>query len=732
MRLKSDSKSKKQLGIFLVILSMFINIISYTPVFADTLNYSKSLERMEQLGVFSPIEDQYGAFSKGQMMKAVAVAYGLGDTAVGLRGVTEFPDVEPDSELSGYVNAVMAQSFFNGTMDGYLHGDQPVNYEDLCVMLVRMLGYSKNDLTGSYPDNYIKKALDLKLTYEIKFKKQDNVPLWAAVVMFDRALNTNVKGATQTLAKSVNFYDDYIIEDNSTTSTNLLDNEVLTNKGILYLPDSNTKLSAGSTYRLCTDTNNITKVYGTINKTKSIIVDNASDNTVNYIEDNESKSMELPSATVYYYHGVQQNYSNLNSVIKKDMVIVFNYNEDETGFDHAVLCDASYSKPEIALKFDSSSNVLGDINFDDNTQIIKNGQTITKDGIEDLDVVYSVTDFNGNNRYILVSDSRVEGNIKAFISNAGVPTSIKIDDTTSSYSKDMNVDKVADFSKEDKVAALLGYDGKIVDLRKIDYKVKQESEVIILGNSKTDYQLSDNQVLTDKGIYTYRPEVKGLLDLGVKYKVSIDDTTITKVNKKETTVNTYGAVSRKDSSIYYGSRDNLQTMVVPSVDTYYYNGQKIDYNTALEKIRTCSSLILAEENGTYAYGVVIDPIYSDPVVNRNLKDTVAKFSDVKSMYTYREGEHLKNLTDIDDKDVVYTVTDLNESNTFIYVNSSRPFGKVTAILPNRVNPSSIQIGTDTYKVSKDCDYRIFDNKDLKVGSYMGLILDRNGEVIDTY
>lgn len=638
--------------------------------------------------------------------------------------------------LSGYVNAVVNKGLMYGMPDGYFHPEMNITYAEACTIMVKLLGYTDTDVSGVWPSNYINKASDLKLTDGLKFRKNDKVTVLAAAVMFDNLLDTNVKGTTTKFSDSIALYGDYIIMDDSITDTKLSSNAVLTDKGILYLQDSSAKLEVGNKYRLNVDNSNITKIYGKIRETVSVTIDSVIENTIYYKDGLVQKSMSIPSEPAYYSHGTKQAYSGLTSVLKPNTKIVFTYNEDKTGFEYAVIIDPVYSKPEVAVNFDTNNNSLGSIDFDASTPFMKNGQSISKYEIEDLDVVYSVTDINGSNRTIVVYNDRAEGKIKAMLPNGISPTTIQIEDKSYSFSKDMDLSKLSSFKVGDKVSALLGYDGKVVDIVKIDYKTANEKEVKIVGNSKTIDTLLENQVKTDIGTFYFLDSAANL-EIGGKYKVIIDDTenTIVKIKKKENSLDNYSVRNVIDSTVYYGGGKEPASMVLPRIATYYYNGEKTDYATVLSNLKPSSSIVLAKVDGKYEYGVVADPIYSKPILNNYAnKNIIDNLNEDNYLFIYRNGTYVNGKGWLEDSDVVYTVSDLWNINSYIYASNTKKRGRITNIAPNRISPTSITISISgtatTFTFNKDFDKTTIVSKDFDVDDYVGLILDKDGKVLD--
>ncbi|KOA20601.1 surface layer protein precursor [Clostridium homopropionicum DSM 5847] len=724
-------------SIFLM-FGLLISSISPGVAFAtDSVDYSGAVSRMKQLGVLdNSISDDTKIFTRGQFAKAIVVVDNLIDTASAMEGSTVFPDITANSEQSGYVNVLMNKQLITGMADGKFHAEAAVTYSEITTVLVKLLGYSESDLTGTWPSNFISKASNLRITSNLTFKKNDKVTIRNAALMFDRFLNTEIKSQNGngsekvTFLDSTNIYSDCIIYDNSDTASSLAENEVLTDKGVLYVTDSNTKLQVGATYRVRIENEEITKVYGITNGTESITVKNMIGNVVYYNKDSIEKSMTLPSSIDYYYHGTKEKYENLSSFIVTDMTIMFYSNNNSTN-NYAVITDPVYSKPQLALNYDPKSNKIGDITFDSNTKIIKSGRAISTSDITERDVVYSVTDINGKNKYILVVENYVEGNITNFLTDVYSTNGIQLDSKSYYYSNSMNITKLSSFGKGDLVALILGYDGKIEDIKKIDNKTGSLLECLILGNSKTNDNLSDNEVLTDKGTFTYTDNL-GSLDIGAKYELYISDNTITKIEKKENITDNY-VVTEK-----YGLRMNIEdssglitNKELPKASVYYYHGEKIGYEDALASINNFSSIILSKSsnNKDYEYAVIIDPCFSAPQIFVGKGTELwSEIENSSYQYIYRNETYTTDLDDICENDVIYFVSDIWNRNCYIYAKHQAVSGTIKAFSPNKINATSITIDNQIYKFSPYFSKVKLNN--CYTGKYVSLLIGVDGKVVD--
>ncbi|MFT5873449.1 MAG: hypothetical protein ACI8WT_002394 [Clostridium sp.] len=740
---------KYTLSIFLI-MTLIMSTISSTFVFAaDTVNYTTAVLKMKQFGILDSTASKVtSAMTRGQFAKAIVIADDLVDTASGMRGATIFPDITANSELSGYVDVLLDKGLIGGTADGKFHPEASITYSEICTIFVKLLGYADGDLSGYWPLNYLSKAKNLKITDDLTFNKDDKVTIRVAAVMFDRLLGTQIKSdntdvtATQVnFSDSINLFTDCIVQDNSISYENLADNEVLTDKGVLTVADSSVSIEVGPTYRVKIEDGEITKIYGKVRETEGITVNTILNNVVYYEENSIEKSMTLPSGISYYYHGVQQDYASLNSLLTSNMSIIFDNNEKVSN-SYAVITDPIYSTPQLAANLDPELDELFGVTFDSNTKIIKKGKVITKEEIKDRDVLYSVTDINGDNKYILDVENYIEGNITSLIADGYNSTAIKVDEINYNYSEDMDVSKLSSYAKGNLISIILGYDDKVVDVRSIDYKTGAIAEYTILGNYKTSDNLADNEVITDKGTMTYKDGV-GPLEIGAKYQLYVDGTIITEIDKKENSVENYAVTSVSGSTIAYSDNNNIaKTMTLPKASLYYYHGVSVDYDIAAKAVRAYSSIVLTKksDNSGNDYVVIIDANFGEPLVYRpDNSKLINKLKNTKYAYIYREANIQESELNV--YDVVYFVSDIWDKNTFIYVYDKIEMGSISAFIPDMINPTGLTINDVDYTFSKYFNRARLNSYDGSIGNFLTnikvddfetLILGIDGKIVDIY
>jgi len=261
-------------------------------------------------------------------------------------------------------------------------------------------------------------------------------------------------------------YTECSVIGNSMISNTISANEVLTDKGLLKLHNGNMTLELGVKYKVIINGDTIIKVIRSLNTVENITVENVVETTIK--AKNIRSQMVLPDKITYYYNGTKINYDTLKSILNVNTALIMAYNEKGTEYAYAIVIDPIYSKPEIAVNFDYVTKKIGSINLSDYPPIIKNGEMIMISDLKDLDVVYEVTDIWGNNRYILVVDDRVDGKITGILPNKLSPKAIQVDGKNYDLSTYMNLDKINNtygaFGIGDQIVALLGNDGKVVDI----------------------------------------------------------------------------------------------------------------------------------------------------------------------------------------------------------------------------------------------------------------------------
>lgn len=276
------------------------------------------------------------------------------------------------------------------------------------------------------------------------------------------------------------------------------------------------------------------------------------------------------------------------------------------------------------------------------------------------------------------------------------------------------------------------------DYSKID-ATQAGTEVIITSDSSINKKLKDYQVQTNKGVYRINKDRITLIP-GYSYRVFIYEDNIMAVLDKVSQTDYASIKSSVGSNIRISDFDGVfDGYVIPEKITYYYNGKEITYEQVKDKLEMCASIVFGynKEKTDYVYAVILDPIYTEPhVVTKydieNGKAAILKESDNNAIII-RDG-NIINFKDLEERDVVYKVTDFKGNNQYFLVINQRIEGKITDIKPNVLAPAIVQINNTDYELGDrfpvkrlNASYGAFSK-----GAYVQVLMGYDHKVADIY
>lgn len=174
-----------------------------------------------------------------------------------------------------------------------------------------------------------------------------------------------------------------------------------------------------------------------------------------------------------------------------------------------------YGEPEVAFNFNSNTRKLGNITFKANIPILRNtidngvspvtsviGEKINLEDIKDKDVVYEVYNKLNVLIYYLVIDNKIEGNITSILPSKYAPTAIEINSVKYDLDEYAKIEKFnssnESYGVDDHVSAVLGYDGKVVDVYYVEDDNNKEYAFVV----DCDTKVSEAAVDYGKTYYT--------------------------------------------------------------------------------------------------------------------------------------------------------------------------------------------------------------------------------------
>lgn len=263
-------------------------------------------------------------------------------------------------------------------------------------------------------------------------------------------------------------------------------------------------------------------------------------------------------------------------------------------------------------------------------------------------------------------------------------------------------------------------------------------ELIVLGNSITDENIKDNQILTNRGVF-YNSDYDKTIVLGGTYKAFVYEDTIAKIFDNSKEINQYRVVTAVGTELNLVDKDGIEKLVtLSSKIKYYYKGEIISFEEAKKSIKYNSTVTfgLNQYDKDYEYVVIFDPLYMNPVVVNDtniLGDRIGNIRFSKDLLILKR-DKLITREDIKLKDLIYFVTDINKDNPYLLVMDKFVEGVVTDIKPNKLSPNIIQIDGLDYSISKNYDITKLNSKNnyLAENSFIEVIIDKDGKIIDIY
>lgn len=231
---------KKRIICFILSLALFLlgAFASFSDIQDESLSEVASL--LDALGIMQGVGN--GQFSpntnltRAQFCKIAMTSLGI--TSVdAYKNFTIFPDVKNTHWAAAYINAAMRDTsvrdlgIIRGYVDGTFKPDNAVSYGEACTMLLRMLGYTENDVGPFWPTDYISYATSLGITQGVTVSASgDAIDRANAARMLYHSLHASTKVNTRLI-------DDFIggtVEGSLLVATSATNTSIASNKAIFY------------------------------------------------------------------------------------------------------------------------------------------------------------------------------------------------------------------------------------------------------------------------------------------------------------------------------------------------------------------------------------------------------------------------------------------------------------------------------------------------------------------
>jgi hypothetical protein len=129
--------------------------------------YEEAVKTLIEKGIITGYPDgtfrPEGGISRAEACVVVIKAMNPSEEAMAQAGKSGFPDLKGYDWAEKYINYAAAKGVITGYTNGTFGPAGMVSYAEMASMLIRALGYRADELTGSWPDNYISKAIEIGL-----------------------------------------------------------------------------------------------------------------------------------------------------------------------------------------------------------------------------------------------------------------------------------------------------------------------------------------------------------------------------------------------------------------------------------------------------------------------------------------------------------------------------------------------------------------------------------------
>lgn len=455
----------KKIITLLLCMSVFVSL----PVMAaDTLDYTEAIQALSALGIMTGYPDgsfgEKNPLTRAQFAKIVVVMTGNEEEA--RSKMTEvFTDVDSSHWAIGYINEAAELGIITGYPDGSFCPEENITYAQAITVIVRMLGYSAENVGTNWPADYINKAAELDITKSLSFSNNEVLTREAAAYMLNNSL-TAKEGASGVSA--LKRYEDVIIYGTSRNNSGINSDEVLTTGGTFKKGsiDADGYLGKKVTLRVNSD-NEIVMLSESGEKSTSYTLTGAYSDK---ILTSEAGYIDIEGDTVVYYKGARSTYSALfKSLTQGSGISIYN--------DYIYIEENKLEGPYTITKdYNQIYSLFKNIK---NPVVTIDGEAAELGEIERYDVVY----YNAATNRLYAYTDRVTGIYEKAYPSKDNLTSITVSgtvyDNIGASAKEKLDDTVGSFKLNDRITLLFGNDGSVADVVDINGKTLSDMGVVL-------------------------------------------------------------------------------------------------------------------------------------------------------------------------------------------------------------------------------------------------------------
>lgn len=494
---------KKLLSLFLaamLISAALVPVSAFASSYSDVPDGAYYKSAVENLTIYGIVSGYNGTFdpdayvTRAEFAKIASICGGLSKEAASSSGGKRFNDVNIGYWANGYINASASNSLIVGYPNGMYYPENNIAYQEAVTVILRLLGYTSEDLGDNWPYAYLEKAKSLGILDGIQKNGGEKITRGDLCVLIDRALKLKMNGSKDELISKLDIKttDEVLIIATKNEDKSLDYNSVKTSGGTYKLASSEVQVAPLTKAKLVLNDDGevINSILTSTPKITATTVETVAGGELYFEDGTNSKSLSVKDATPCYKDGAISSYKDVKDEIEEGSKISFAYETDGT-LSYIIVSEVEYSGPAVAKE--QGSAVFASLGAPDGAGVIRDGLAATASDIKTYDVCYYQPDSNT----VYVYSDKVSGIYeeaypsKASVSRVNISgTELEIETQTAAYKLG---EKSGSYGINSKITALLGRDGKIADVITLSETSSSLYGVLLSVSSS----LSDDP--TDKG-----------------------------------------------------------------------------------------------------------------------------------------------------------------------------------------------------------------------------------------
>lgn len=430
---------------------------------------------LQGMGVMSGTGDTTfspdSTLTRAQVCAMAVNAAGLSGQVNAHARKTLFSDVSPSSWYNGYVNLAYSQGLVSGNGDGTFSPDDPITYGAAATILLRLLGYTTEEIGSVWPLDYTAFCDELELSQGLGLEPYDTVTRGEAALLFYRAMKATASGTGQPYYATISGVaatGEAIVLDTDAAyggGSGLLMVYDLGEESVTYYTQANRQSDAleGCLGALLFDSSGrVTGFVPESEETRDLTIGSATPST---LTDASGVSYRISSGAVVLSGGSAYPYSTSGylqlSAQEGKTVRLFC---DDSG---AVTClylsggTGASSQAAVASTASAESSLARSLGISgENYAITKNGVSAGSGDLAQYDVGY----YDAATNTLRASDYRVTGYLSAASPSLAAPETVTLAGCTFEVLESA-WDTLEDFGLGDRATLLLTDDGKVAAAR---------------------------------------------------------------------------------------------------------------------------------------------------------------------------------------------------------------------------------------------------------------------------